>query len=104
MRMQQSSTPNPQAIADSWERKARLYKMLTILWSFPSLGGVVILAANWRAEWFRTVADGGIVSIRIEVLVALGLLLTHCGLAALFRRFRRLNQNHKQAILERSSG
>ncbi len=104
MRMQQSSTPNSQAVADSLERKARLYKMLTILWSFPSLGGVVILGVHWQPEWFPIVADGGIVSIRIEVLVALGLLLTHCGLAGLSRYFGRLNRNRKQAILERSSG
>lgn len=104
MRRRQSSTPNPQSVADSWERKARLYKMLTILWSFPSLGGVVILAANWRTEWFRTVAEAGIISIRIEVLTALAILLAHLGLAALFRRFRRLNQNRKQVILEEADG
>ena len=104
MRRRQSSTPNSQAVADSWERKARLYRMLTILWSFPSLGGVVILGDNWRPEWFQTVADGGIASIRIEVWVALGLLLTHLGLAALSRHFRRLNQNRKQAILEETDG
>lgn len=100
MWMRQSSTPNSQAVADSLERKARLCKILTILWSFPSLGSVAILKANWSPEWFRTVADAGIVSIRIEVLVALGLLLTHLGLAALFLRFRRLNQNRKRVILE----
>ena len=104
MRRRQSSTPNSQAVADSWERKARLYRMLTILWSFPSLGGVVILAANWRTEWFQTVADGGIASIRIEVWIALGLLLTHLGLASLSRHFRRLIQNRKQAILEETDG
>ena len=95
MRRRQSSTPSSQAVADSWERKARLYRMLTILWSFPSLGNVVILAANWRPEWFQTVANGGIILIQIEVWVALGILLTHLGLAALFLRFRRLNQNRK---------
>ena len=100
MRRRQSSTPNSQAVANSWKRKARLYKMLTILWSFPSLGGVIILKANWRTEWFQTVANEGIVSIRIEVLAALGILLTHLGLAALFLRFRRLNQNRKRVILE----
>lgn len=104
MRRRQSSTPSSQSVADSWERKARLYKMLTILWSFPSLGGVVILKTNWRPEWFQTVADAGIVSIRIEVWVALGILLTHLGLAALFRRFRRLNQNRKRVILKEADG
>lgn len=98
--MRQSSTPNSQVVADSLERKARLYRMLTILWGFPSLGGVVILKTNWRPEWFQTVADGGGVSIRIEVLVALGLLLTHCGLVVLSRYFGRLNRNRKRAILE----
>lgn len=104
MRMRQSSTPNSQAVADSLERKARLYKMLTILWSFPSLGSFVILGDNWRAEWFRTAADTGIVSIRIEIWIALGLLLTHLGLAVLSRYFGRLNQNRKQVILEGADG
>ena len=104
MRRRQSSTLNSQTVADSWERKARLYRMLTILWSFPSLGGVVILGINWRPESFQTVADGGIASIRIEVWIALGLLLTHLGLAALSRHFRRLIQNRKQAILEETDG
>lgn len=104
MLMRQSSTPNSQAVADSLERKARLYKMLTILWSFPSLGSFVILGDNWRAEWIRTAADAGIVSIRIEIWIALGLLLTHLGLAVLSRYFGRLNQNRKQVILEGADG
>ncbi len=91
----------PKAAAEHpLECKARLCKMLALLWSFPSLGSVAILVSNERVGLIETADDAGGVPIRIEVLVAVALLLAHGCLAILARYFDRLNRNRKQASLE----
>lgn len=60
--------------------RALLYRTLTLLWFFPSLGALFVLlhdAAWWRAEGFGAC----LAAVRVEQWIAVGLLALHCWFA-----------------------
>ncbi|MCS1412287.1 MAG: hypothetical protein M2R45_05493 [Verrucomicrobia subdivision 3 bacterium] len=101
MKPPHDSAPAPEikTIITPVERKAHLYKMMTLLWCFPSLGGIVILGLNGFSGPPNAAGTQGAASLRIEDLAAVGLLATHCYLAVQARRFHRLNQARQHASL-----
>jgi len=96
-----SRDPETETLVDPIERKAYLYKMMAVLWFFPSLGAIVILALNWFSGSSEATDTQGTLSVRIEDLAAVGLLVTHGYLAIQRHRFHRLNQKRQRARLPR---
>jgi hypothetical protein len=79
--------------------KAPLFRILTILWIFPSAGAVVVLSMGWR-RWFD--ADGileGLRNVPFEHWIAFGLLLAHPIFAGLAWRSRRTDSLKERTVL-----
>ena len=60
--------------------RALLYRTLTLLWVFPTVGALFVLlhdAAWWRAEGFAT----RLAAVRVEQWIAVGLLALHAWFA-----------------------
>jgi hypothetical protein len=75
----QPATPTPRAL---------LYRTLTLLWLFPSVGALLLLvhdAAWWRAGGFLA----GLGAVRLEQWIAIGLLALHGWFAWRWRRCAR---------------
>lgn len=68
-----------------------LFGTLTLLWIFPSVGALWILAQN--AEWLRT---GGLLAslaaVRLEQWIAVGTLLAHAWFIWRWRRAVRMSR------------
>ena len=70
-------------------RKATLYAVLTVLWVFPSLGGLWILWMHWTVWSGASTLLDGIRMTRLEQWIALALLVTHATFINLTRRYAR---------------
>jgi hypothetical protein len=57
--------------------KALRYAVLALLWVFPSLGAVWILAINWKVWANAATVLEAVRTTRIEQWIALGLLVMH---------------------------
>jgi len=71
------------------QARARLFTILAFLWTFPSLGALLIIGMDFF-RWFDspTILEG-LGRIRFEQWIALGLLVLHALFVGLAIRFRR---------------
>ena len=66
-----------QSTAEFNPRKATLWLIVSLLWVFPSAGGVWLLFAEER-EWLQQTSFGAAVAaVRLEQWIGLGLLALH---------------------------
>lgn len=82
-----------------YQRKAQLFRALTVLWIFPSIGSVVILLLCGEIWWAMGGLLAGVRGLAVEQWIALGLLLAHPGFAWLAWRFRRTEPLSEVKIL-----
>lgn len=82
-------THESQAADDRQFQKGRLFRMLSILWIFPSFGAGWILVGD-LGNWFRAGSLTALLSmVKIEEWAALLLLLAHVIFISLAIRFRK---------------
>jgi len=70
-------------------QKAVLFAVLSVLWVFPSLGAIWILALNWRNWSQEPTVLSAIQATRLEQWLALALLAAHGLFIFLARRVGR---------------
>lgn len=73
-----------------WHRpKTQLFRALAVLWCFPSLGAIAILAFH-RAAWSESASIvTALEATRFEQWIALGILLAHAVFLFLARHYHR---------------
>jgi len=66
-----------------------LFRMLSILWVFPSLGALFIIGSDFT-RWFQVSSVlAGLRAVALEEWIALGVLLLHLAFVWLALRYRR---------------
>ncbi len=76
-----------------WHRpKTQLFRALSLLWCFPTLGSCLILALNWAAWSEAQSVQGALAATRLEQWIALGLLGAHPVILFLARRYDRVER------------
>lgn len=82
--------PTPPPVGTRWHRpQTQRFRALSILWIFPSLGALLILALNWPVWRDAGSIQAALGATRFEQWVAAGLLLTHPVLVVLARHHGR---------------
>ncbi len=79
--------------------KADLFRMLAILWCFPS-GGAVLILAMARFSVGGGSALAALASVPLEVWLAAALLLAHPVFFWLARHYRRCEAEREETLLE----
>jgi hypothetical protein len=84
------SAPPERELPPGWHRpKTQLFRALVVLWIFPSIGALLILAMTWSAWAGADSARAIFEETRFEQWIALGLLLAHAVMVVLARHYGR---------------